>query len=82
MNLDGPLDEFGATSTGLICEFHLRDVPDESTLDVWVDESGALYDFSRGDDVTWDPVANSVRFVDYLPPPDARVFVEYRPLRH
>ncbi len=67
------LVELGLEAAGLKRSFYLRRVPDESTLQVWLDDVEA-------EDGTWayDKVANSVTFpIEHIPDPLTRVRVTY-----
>ena len=74
------LEDLGVQVAGLQREFYLSAVPVEDTLTVWVDVDGEREDFTEGADFDYSRTRNSVRFRQYVPEPQAQVFVEYEPL--
>lgn len=71
------LDELGIQASGLSQEFQLTERPVPASLDVEVSYRGALVTFDFGRDWVYVPERNSIRFVDYVPPPFAEVRVTY-----
>ncbi len=81
-DLGDELRNVATRSAELFGEFHLLDIPDVDTVDVWTHEAaGQVYAFAMDDDYVYEPEPNSVSFVHYLPGPGAAVYVEYRPAR-
>jgi hypothetical protein len=87
------LDELGMQAAGLKREFFLAEIPDPSSLEVWVDEPpaqgeelGTTYDMCTtpacGDADTlyyeYSPIRNSVKFPNYIPAPLSTIHVKYR----
>jgi hypothetical protein len=78
VDLDG-VGEVALHAAALTQRFPLTQLPRSGTLEVEVEADGAVLGFTEAVDWTYDPVANAVDFVDYVPGPLSTVVLRYRP---
>jgi hypothetical protein len=71
------LEELAVQSAGLQREFYLSEIPTEGTIEVRVLEGEVWTEFAVDTDWVYDAARNSVRFVEYVPPPLSQVEVTY-----
>lgn len=71
------LGQLGLQAVGLKREFFLSQLPVEDTITVTVVEGNLPLTFEKDVDWVYDPVRNSIRFLDYVPKPLAEVSIEY-----
>lgn len=77
---DGAMKSLGREAGGLAREFFLSTPADPDTLEVSVVDDETTFWFTEGEDWSYDPVRNSVRFHEYVPRLLAEVVIEYVPL--
>ncbi|MCO4747135.1 MAG: hypothetical protein KC912_20225 [Proteobacteria bacterium] len=72
------LDDLAANAASLRREFFLDDIPDPTTIQVWViEQNGTRIDLVNGTDFTYNAQRNSVQLTSYTPAPFAEIFVAY-----
>ncbi|TNE92049.1 MAG: hypothetical protein EP330_03600 [Deltaproteobacteria bacterium] len=85
----GLLSLLGIQAAGLRTEFFLSEIPVEDTIEVWVEQEGAVIELpveepDTGGEVppswVYNRTRNSVAFTSFVPPPLAEVFIEYQVL--
>lgn len=70
------LEQLGLQAAGQKREYFLSRVPVPETIQVSVTLGATIFPFDEGD-FTFDPVRNSVSFVEYLPDPGVTVTITY-----
>ena len=83
----GPvLDKLGLQAAGLRNEFFLTEVPLIRTLDVYIEipndpqPGETIYEFSLNEDYTYNPIRNSISFINIVPPQYTKINISYIPL--
>ncbi|HMV67811.1 MAG TPA: hypothetical protein PKA64_13260 [Myxococcota bacterium] len=71
------LAALGIRAAGLQREFFLTEVPDPSTLSVWIDDEEVRYDFVPETDFVYDGDHNSINFTRYTPRATAYIHIQY-----
>jgi hypothetical protein len=71
------LAQLGIRAAGLQREFFLTEVPEPSTLEVWIDDEGVVYTFIQGTDFDYDGDHNSIVFKTYTPRASAVIHTKY-----
>lgn len=71
------MDAIGLQAAGLTSVFALSVVPDESTIEVFLDDGTAEVPFGGW---TYDAAANAVDLSPYIPDPGSEVVIRYLPL--
>jgi len=71
------LEQLGVQAAGLKREFFLSELPVIDTIEVWIEENGAVFQFLEGDDWTYNVNRNSVVFNEYIPDPLSEIYITY-----
>ena len=70
------LDLIGARVTETVDEWFLSTLPVEDTIQVLVEDGTVTFAFGP-EDWTYDPIRNSITFVEFETRPGNRVMIEY-----
>lgn len=76
--VDVLVDYLDNLATEINYEYFLRDIPDEDTIEVLIEDDGITFVFSH-EDWIYDPISNSIRFPYFNPESDAVIIVRYIP---
>jgi len=71
------MEQMAVGASGLDREFYLSRLPVDGTLGVRVDDNAVLFAFVEGADWIYSPSRNSIVFIEYVPPPNADVLLDY-----
>ena len=74
------LEQLGVQAAGLKREFFLTELPVIDTIEVWIEENGAVFQFVEGDDWVYSVSRNSVVFNEYIPDPLSEIYITYERL--
>ena len=71
------LEQLGVQAAGLKREFFLTELPVPGSIQVAIEEDGAVFLFDEGDDWTYNASRNSVVFEAYIPEPLSEIYITY-----
>lgn len=72
------LRELGLQAAGLKKEYFLSQLPVPNTIEVTVKYNELTFEFTEGEDWTYNPVRNSITFHEFVPEPLSNIIIRYQ----